>query len=147
MGIEASSPAIPQTCEEKGAFCVGYNVDMEATAPGAVITSFIWNWEPIFSKIFASVVDGTVSKDDAYYEGGAASALAPFNEDLVSAEVIEKVNAVKEQIANGEIVIYGEGLKDVNGNVLVEEGVMSDEMINLQDFFVENVKGSEGAQQ
>lgn len=148
MGIEASSPAIPQTCEEKGAFCVGYNVDMEANAPGAVITSYMWNWQPIFTKIFNSVADGTVSTNDAYYEGGEASALADFNEALVSEEVIAKVNEAREKINSGEIQIYGGELKDVNGNVLVEEGaVMSDEDINLQDFFVENVKGSEGAQQ
>ena len=148
MGIEASSPAIPQTCEEKGAFCVGYNVDMEANAPGAVITSYMWNWQPIFTKIFNSVADGTVSTDDQYYEGGEASALADFNEDLVSADVIEKVSDLRAKINSGEVKIYGGELKDVNGKVLVEAGAeMSDEDINLQDFFVDNVKGSEGAGQ
>lgn len=148
MGIEASSPAIPQTCEEKGAYCVGYNVDMESYAPGAVITSYMWNWEPIFTEIFKSVADGTVSADDQYYEGGESSALADFNEALVSEDVIKKVADVREKINNGEIKIYGGELKDVNGNVLVEDGaVMDDKDINLQDFFVDNVKGSEGAQQ
>ncbi len=148
MGIEASSPAIPQTCEEKKAFCVGYNVDMEANAPGAVITSYMWNWQPIFTKIFNSIADGTVSTNDQYYEGGESSALADFNEALVPAEVISKVNDLRAKINSGDVKIYGGELKDVNGKVLVEAGAeMSDEDINLQDFFVENVKGSEGAQQ
>ena len=51
MGMEASSPAVPQTCEENGAFCIGYNVDMQASAPKAVLTSFVWNWAPIFEDI------------------------------------------------------------------------------------------------
>lgn len=148
MGIEASSPAIPQTCEEKGAFCVGYNVDMEANAPGAVITSYMWNWQPIFTQIFNSVADGTVSTNDQYYEGGEASALADFNTALVPDDVIAKVTEARDKINSGEIKIYGGELKDVNGNILVEAGAeMSDEDINFQDFFVENVKGSEGAQQ
>ena len=49
---------------------------------------------------------------------------------------------MRDQIANGEISVYGGELKDDEGNVLVAEGeTMSDEEILAQDFFVENVKG------
>lgn len=142
MGMEASSPAVPQTCEENGAFCVGYNVDMQASAPGAVMTSFVWNWTPIFQDIMQKTADGTIDIAADYYEGGECSSLAPFNADLVPAEIQEKVLAVKDQIANGEIVVYAGELKDDEGNVLVAEGeVMADTDILAQDFFVENVKG------
>lgn len=142
MGMEASSPAVPQTCEENGAYCVGYNVDMEDSAPGAVMTSFVWNWTPVFQDIMQKTADGTINIDADYYEGGECSMLADFNDDLVPAEIQEKVLEVKEKIANGEIVVYGGELKDDEGNILVAEGeVMSDEEILAQDFFVENVKG------
>lgn len=142
MGMEASSPAVPQTCEENGAYCVGYNVDMEASAPGAVLTSFTWNWTPIFEDILQKTADGTIDIADDYYEGGECSVLADFNDDLVPEEIQEKVLAVKEMIANGEINIYGGELKDDEGNVLVAEGeTMADADILAQNFFVENVKG------
>jgi len=142
MGMEASSPAIPQTCQANGAYCVGYNVDMKDLAPKAVMTSFMWNFEPIFTKIITSVADGTVSTDDYYYEGGECAALSPFDDDIVPKDVQEKTEQVRKDIADGKINIFGGELKDNKGNILVPAGeTMSDEMINTQEFLVENVIG------
>lgn len=142
MGMEASSPAIPQTCETKGAYCIGYNVDMKALAPKAVLFSYVWNFKPIFEKIITSVAEGTATSCDYYYEGGECASITEFNDDLVPKDVQEKVLKVKEDIANGKIKIYGGELKDNKGNVLVAAGeTMSDEMINTQEFLVENVIG------
>lgn len=142
MGMEASSPAVPQTCEANGAFCIGYNVDMQESAPGAVLTSFVWNWAPIFEDIMQKTADGTMDISANYYEGGECSILADFNADLVPEEVQNQVLEVRDKIASGEIVVYGGELKNDKGEVLVEEGqTMSDEDILAQEFFVENVKG------
>ena len=85
---------------------------------------------------------GTIDIAADYYEGGECSTLADFNDEIVPEEIQAKVLEVKEQIANGEIVVYGGELKDDEGNVLVAEGeVMADADILAQDFFVENVKG------
>ena len=142
MGMEASSPAIPQTCEAKGAYCIGYNVDMKELAPKAVMFSYMWNFEPIFTKIITSVADGSASSDNYYYEGGECAAISAFNDAIVPKDVQTKVLAVKDDIAKGKINIYGGELKDNKGNVLVAAGeTMSDEKINTQEFLVENVLG------
>lgn len=142
MGMEASSPAVPQKCEEKGAYCIGYNIDMEANAPKAVLTSFCWNWAPIFEDIIKKTADGTIKISDNYYEGGECSKLAPFNNDLVPAEIQQKVNDLKAKMEAGEVSVYAGELKDDKGNVLVEAGqTMDDGKILAQEFFVENVIG------
>lgn len=142
MGMEASSPAIPQKCEEKGAFCIGYNIDMEANAPKAVLTSFVWNWAPIFEDIMKKTAEGTMEISANYYEGGECAILADYNDELVPEDIQTKVDELKDKVANGDVVIYGGELKDDKGNVLVAEGeVMSDEDILAQEFFVENVVG------
>ncbi|MDO4939070.1 MAG: BMP family ABC transporter substrate-binding protein [Lachnospiraceae bacterium] len=142
MGMEASSPAVPQKCEEKGAYCIGYNIDMEANAPGAVLTSFCWNWTPIMKDIIQKTADGTIKISDNYYEGGECSKLAPFNDALVPAEIQDKVNELKSKLESGEVVVYAGELKDDKGNVLVAEGeTMDDEVILAQEFFVDNVIG------
>lgn len=142
MGMEASSPAVPQKCEEKGAYCIGYNIDMEANAPKAVLTSFCWNWAPIFEDIIKKTADGTIKISDNYYEGGECSKLAPFNNDLVPAEIQQKVNDLKAKMEAGEVSVYAGELKDDKGNVLVEAGqTMDDGRILAQEFFVENVIG------
>jgi basic membrane lipoprotein Med (substrate-binding protein (PBP1-ABC) superfamily) len=142
MGMEASSPAVPQTCEANGAYCIGYNVDMKDLAPKAVLFSYVWNFEPIFTKIIESVADKTAKTDDYYYEGGECASITDFNDDLVPQEIQDKVNKVKEDIVNGKITVFSGELKDNKGNVLVPAGeTMSDDKINTQQFLVENVIG------
>ncbi|MDD3140020.1 MAG: BMP family ABC transporter substrate-binding protein [Lachnospiraceae bacterium] len=142
MGMEASSPAIPQTCEAKGAFCIGYNVDMKELAPKAVLFSYMWNFAPIFSDVITSVVDGTASSDKYYYEGGECAAISEFNDALIPEDVQAKIVQAQTDITSGKINIYGGELKDNKGNVLVPAGeTMSDEKINTQEFLVDNVIG------
>lgn len=143
MGMEASSPAIPQTCEANGAYCIGYNVDMQALAPKAVLFSYIWNFSPIFKDIMTSVVSGKASSETYYYKGGDCAKISAFNEALVPKDVQAKVEQAKADIASGKIKIFGGELKDNQGNVLVPAGqTMSDAKIKTQEFLVDNVIGS-----
>lgn len=144
MGMEASSPAIPEKCQEKGAFCIGYNIDMEANAPEAILTSFCWNWAPIYKDIIEKTVAGTIKKSDNYYTGGEASTIAPMNAKLVPQDVQDKVNELKDKMEKGEFDVYAGPLKDNQGNELVKDGEkMADDAILAQEFYVEGVDGLE----
>ncbi|MBQ8663014.1 MAG: BMP family ABC transporter substrate-binding protein [Eubacterium sp.] len=137
MGMEASSPAIPQTCEKNGAYCVGYHIDMSEYAPEAVLFSFTWNFAPIFETIFADIVAGNVQS--MYYMGGECAALTDFS-DKVPADVQTKAAEIQAGIADGTINVYGGPLADRDGNELVAEGaVMDDNAILLQEFYVNGV--------
>lgn len=136
---EYSSPAIPETAQKNGAFVVGYHMDRSAEAPDAVLVSFCWNFEPIFKHILIGAAEGTISTNDMIYWGGECSALTDFA-SFVPADVVEKVEAAKADIASGKLQVYGGELKDRDGNILVAAGEnMPDDMIQLQDFYVENV--------
>ncbi|MDO5134080.1 MAG: BMP family ABC transporter substrate-binding protein [Eubacteriales bacterium] len=142
MGMEASSPAIPETCGKNGAFVVGYHNDMSGLAPEAVLVSHMWNFAPIFKNIMINAAEGTATTDDFYYWGGECSSLSDFAA-FVPEDVVSEVGALREKIESGEIKIYGGELKDNAGNVLVPDGeVMSDDDIILQKFFVEGVTTS-----
>lgn len=142
MGMEASSPAIPETCQKNGAFVVGYHNDMSALAPEAVFVSHMWNFAPIFKNIMINAAEGTATVNDFYYWGGDCSKLSGFA-SYVPAEVVDEVNALKEKIETGEVQVFAGELKDNAGNVLVAEGeVMPDDQIIFQNFFVEGVSTS-----
>lgn len=143
MGMEASSPAIPQTCQANNAFCVGYNVDMKDLAPKAVLLSYMWNFTPIFKDIISSVAEGKADTSKYYYEGGDCAKISAFNEALVPKDVQDKVMQAKADIASGKIKVFGGELKDNQGKVLVPAGqVMSDDKIKTQEFLVDNVIGT-----
>ena len=142
MGMEASSPAIPETCEKNGAFVVGYHNDMSYLAPEAVLVSHTWNFAPIFKNIMINVAEGTATQNDAYYWGGDCSKLTDFA-DFVPEEVVNQVKDLQAKIESGEVNVFAGELKDNAGNVLVADGeVMPDDEIILQNFFVENVTTS-----
>jgi basic membrane lipoprotein Med (substrate-binding protein (PBP1-ABC) superfamily) len=144
MGINASSPAIPQTCQEHGAYCTGYHQDMYDYAPKAVMVSFMWNWEPIFAQVFTSVADGTATPDDYYFWGADkdCAQISDFNSAIVSDDIAQQVLAIRDKIIAGEVEVFGGELKDNQGNVLVKTGeVMSDKDISAQKFLVDNVIG------
>lgn len=144
MGMDASSPAIPQTCEANGAFVVGSNIDMYETAPSAVLFSAMWNFAPIFNDAFSKISEGTLSLGEYYYEGGEASALSDFNNVLVSQDVQDQIIELRQKLNSGEVVIYSGELKDNQGNVILEEGqTMQEDEIQEQNFFVENVIGAQ----
>ena len=142
MGMEASSPAIPETCEKNGAFVVGYHNDMSYLAPEAVLVSHTWNFAPIFKNIMINAAEGTATSNDFYYWGGDCSKLTDFA-DFVPEEVVNQVNDLKTKIESGEVQVFAGELKDNAGNVLVADGeVMADEDIILQNFFVDGVNTS-----
>ncbi len=145
MGINASSPAIPQTCEENGVYCTGYHKDMYEYAPGAVMVSFVWNWTPILEQVLTTIADKTATLDDYYFWGvdHNAATISAFNDAIVPKDVQDKVLDVQQKIISGEIDVYGGELKDNEGNVIVAAGeTMSDSDISAQKFLVDNVIGS-----
>lgn len=138
MGMEASSPAIPQTCEQNGAYCIGYHIDMSEYAPNAVLCSFTWNFAPIFKEIFNAKINGT-AMEAQYYMGGDCAKLTAFS-DLVPEDIQAQAAELQEKIANGEVAVYAGPLADRDGNELVAEGaVMDDQTVLLQEFYVDNV--------
>ena len=145
IGINASSPAIPQTCQEAGVYCTGYHLDMHEYAPDAVMVSFMWNWAPIFEQIMQTVADGTATTDDFYFWGSDknCATISAFNDAIVSKEIQAQVLEIQTKINSGELEVYAGELKDNEGNVIVPaDSVMSDQDISAQKFLVENVIGT-----
>lgn len=145
IGVNASSPAIPQTCQEKGVFCTGYHLDIHDTAPQAVVCSYMWNWAPIMEDIVSQYAAGTLDKEATYFWGADkdCARMSEINKDIVTDDsIIAAVDEMREKIIAGEVQVYGGELKDNKGEVLVEAGqVMDDADILTQQFLVENVIG------
>jgi basic membrane protein A len=138
------TPAVQQAAEERGAFAIGYHSDMRKFAPNANLTSYLWNWGPIYVEQVKAYQEGTWKGTDIWVgmEAGAAD-IAPLNEKLVPADVKELVEATKAKILSGEITVFKGLLKDNTGKVVSEAGQnISDEELRGINWLADNIVGA-----
>ncbi|MDR0882222.1 MAG: BMP family ABC transporter substrate-binding protein [Candidatus Adiutrix sp.] len=115
--VDTANPQIE--AGKAGVWSLGYNCDMAAAAPGAVITSVVWNWGVYYSFLINSLIDGTFNTQPYLGDlpGGLVS-LAPINDSLAAPNTARAVKAAKEQILSGELNIFA-GLIETNDGARV----------------------------
>ncbi len=129
IGQHCDTPNPQTAAEEHGVWGVGYNSDMTKDAPGATLTSVMWDWSVYYTKAVQNVIDGTWvagEKVDNYFGDMADGlvTLGEFNSDLVTDEMIAKVEEVKAQIVSGEWDVFDgkTEIMDNEGNAHTLEG-------------------------
>lgn len=138
------TPAVQQAAQERGALSIGFHSDMGKFAPDANLTSYVWNWGPMYVEQVKAYHDGTWKGTDIWLgmKDGVAD-IAPLNDKLVPEEVKTLVEETKTKLLNGEIVVFEGPLKDNLGNVIAEEGqVVSDEDLRGINWLADNILGS-----
>lgn len=142
------SPAPQQAAEQRGKLGVGYNSDMREQAPGAVMTSPMWNWGPYYVETVKAVKEGTFDPTPTAgtltYWGGLKEGIVLLSDfgPMVDDETKQLVEQEKERIISGEWDVFYGPVKDQGGNVKVAEGQkMSDDEMLSMDWFVEGVEG------
>lgn len=137
------SPAVQQAAQERGIYSIGYHADMRKFAPQANLTSFTWNWGPIYVKEVKAYLDGSWKGQAiwASMQEGAAE-IAPLNKELVPADVKALVEETKQKLSSGQMKVFAGPVKDNKGKVIVEAGqnISDDAMIHI-DWLADNVDG------
>ena len=118
----------PQTvAEQNGVWGVGYNSDMSKDAPGAVLTSVMWDWTVYYTYAVQSVIDGTWTGEN--YFGGMVEGLvniAPLS-DLCAEGTQEAVDAAKAQITEEGFNVFDGVIETNTGETVGEEGKTLDD--------------------
>ena len=143
LGYHGSTTAVAQAAEEAGAYCTGFHVDMHDYAPKAVLTSFVWNWAPVFNEMITQIATDTWTSDTKYADmaDGAAS-IADWNTDIMPEDVVAQCQEMYDSIVNGEYTVMAGPITDNEGNELLAEG----ETFTLEElqncyFLLDNVIG------
>ncbi|MDE7334407.1 MAG: BMP family ABC transporter substrate-binding protein [Lachnospiraceae bacterium] len=113
----------PQTvAEQNGVWGVGYNSDMSKDAPGAVLTSVMWDWSVYYTQAVQSAIDGTWSGEN--YFGGMADGLVNIADlsDLCAEGTSEAVEAAREQITKEGFNVFDGVIETNDGSTVGEEG-------------------------
>jgi basic membrane protein A len=107
--------SVPQSEAEKvGAWGIGYNSDMRADAPNAVLTSVIWNWDVYYTYLIGGIIDGSFTT--APYFGGLAEGIVditPLSDALSTPEIAKAVAEAREHLLNGEANVF-DGVMETN---------------------------------
>lgn len=140
--------AAQQAAAERGAYSVGYNMDMSTANEEGFIVSPIWHLGAIYTEQVQAVLNGTW-KPESYW-GGIAEGVVGLSEfgACVSDETKAAVEESMMKIAAGEFDVFEGEIKDQNGEIKVAAGEkLSDaEMLSMM-WFVEGVIGTIPANQ
>lgn len=138
---DTSGPQL--AAEEHGVWGIGYNSDMSKDAPGATLTSVMWDWSVYYTKAVQNVIDGTWTAGvhvDNYFGDMADGlvTLADLNTDLVADGTAEKIEEVKNKMVSGEWDVFDgkTEIKDNQGNTHTLEGAD----YGTCNWYVENVQ-------
>lgn len=128
IGQHCDTPNPQTEAEAAGVWGVGYNSDMEKDAPGATLTSVIWNWGKYYTEATKKVIDGTWTAEN--YFGGMKEGLvdiAPLNEDLVAPGTQEKVDEARKRIVEDGFNVFDGVLETNDGKTVGEDGKTLDD--------------------
>jgi len=128
IGQHCDTPNPQTEAEAAGVWGVGYNSDMEKDAPGATLTSVIWNWGKYYTEATKKVIDGTWTAEN--YFGGMKEGLvdiASLNEDLVAPGTQEKVDEARKRIVEEGFNVFDGVLETNDGKTVGEEGKTLDD--------------------
>lgn len=127
LGQHCDTPNPMTAAEEAGVFGVGYNSDMSKDAPGAVLTSALWDWSAYYTYAVDSVIKGTWTGENYY--GGMKEGLvgiAPLS-DLCADGTQEKVDEATEKIMSGSWDVFTGVIECNDGTTVGEEGKSLDD--------------------
>lgn len=149
----ADTTGAPTACEAKGVYCVGYNVDMTATAPKTALTSASINWEPYYEYAVKSVIDGkAIDVDWCKGVSEGACGLTDLNTSIIAAGTEDAVKTAKQNIIDGKLHVFdtstwtegGKTLtswKDDNGNEYIKDGYFHESELSSAPSFALTIDG------
>jgi simple sugar transport system substrate-binding protein len=121
-------PAALQVAEERGIVGgFGQGADMSAFAPKSHLTSIIDNWGPYYTETIQALIDGTWTEHGVWkgIKDGEV-VIGPYN-PKVPADVVEKAEAAKNDIADGSVHPFSGPIKDNTGAERVAAGDIIDD--------------------
>ena len=131
-----------QAAQEKGVWSIGYNTDQSRFAPKAHLTSAVWNWGPLYTKIATELHEGRWTNEPVWWgiETGIVD-IAPLG-PMVPDEVRTLVAKRKREIAEKRLVVFRGPVRDQGGRTAIPEGkTLDDAELQAMNWFVEGVEG------
>lgn len=130
-----------EIAEERGIWCIGYNMDNEELYPNTFLTAPVFEWEHFYEPHILECLQGKFSGRH-YWEGAKSGvvSLAPFSGN-VKAGIAERVAQERDKLMSGTFDVFYGPVTDTEGVVRIREmeSMTDEEMLNAFDWYVEGV--------
>ncbi|KAB8063607.1 MULTISPECIES: BMP family ABC transporter substrate-binding protein [Janthinobacterium] len=135
------STAVVQAAEEKGKYAIAYHSDMKKYGPKAQLAAVTHHWGDYYTKQAQAVLDGTWKSSSTW--GGIKDGMVKLEgiNAAVPADVKQFVLAREKDLVAGKLNPFSAPIKDNDGKVRLDKGVLDDAALTKMDYFVEGVAG------
>ncbi|MCC7701608.1 BMP family ABC transporter substrate-binding protein [Janthinobacterium sp. GW460P] len=135
------STAVVQAAEEKGKYAIAYHSDMKKYGPKAQLAAVTHHWGEYYTKQAQAVLDGTWKSSSTW--GGIKDGMVKLEgiNPAVPADVKQFVLAREKDLVAGKLSPFSAPIKDNDGKVRLDKGVLDDAALTKMDYFVEGVAG------
>jgi simple sugar transport system substrate-binding protein len=136
------STAVVQAAEAKKVYSIAYHSDMSKYGPNTELTAVTHQWGAFYTKTVQAAIAGTWKPGNVW--GGIKDGMikmGPYNK-VVPKDVQDLVARVGSDIASGKFHPFTGPIKDSDGKERLAAGkVMSDDVLQKMDYYVEGVQG------
>ncbi len=143
LSIHQDSPAALQVAEQRGKMAIGYQSDMAAFAPSAMLTSAVWNWGIMYRQVVDRLQQGGPQPDPRWI--GLSDGVVDLTalSSRVPAALATLVEQRRRELIEGRRKVFTGPIRDSDGDMRVTPGrTMPDERLLTMDFLVEGVTGA-----
>lgn len=127
-------------------YTFGYdNPDSCKFAPDTCLTSLYFNWGPMVEALLNGIADGTWTPDTPIWEpmrgdeARSGASLSPINESVVDIDKIFDIEEKRNQLANGELLVFPPNVTDNSGAVRLGGAAASDDDLLEMCWFVDGI--------
>lgn len=130
-----------EIAEERGIWCIGYNMDNIGMYPNTFLTAPVFEWENFYEPHILECLQGKFA--GVHYWDGAETgivSLAPLSRNVKSG-IQTRVDEETQKFRSGTFDVFYGPITDTEGNVRVREmeSMTDTEMLNSFDWYVEGV--------
>ena len=135
------STAVVQAAQEKGKYAIAYHSDMKKFGPKAQLAAVTHHWGEYYIAQTQAVLDNTWKSSSVW--GGIKAKMVSLDSfgPAVPGDVKAFVEARQAELVAGKLAPFTAPIKDNEGKVRLDKGVMMDQGLEKMDYYVEGVVG------
>ena len=130
-----------EIAEERGIWCIGYNMDNYELYPDTFLTAPVFEWENFYEPHILECLQGKFASKH-YWDGAETGivSLAPLSRN-VKPGIRKAVDTANQKFLKGTFDVFYGPVTDTDGNVRIREmeSMTDNEMLSAFDWYVDGV--------